>query len=120
MDRRVLNLWLSRTWRKLAGRGEIGNENWGANFNQSEEEKKQWLENLRKHIGEVVLITGGGGRDFNLGVLKDARLVELGDKQVVQAKLENVTPRMAFTENGIFEPYLDSWQISALEESSEF
>jgi len=103
-------------WVKIAGRGEFGDTNWGADFSQSHEEKQAWYDELIKHIGEVVALSGGGSLDGKVwfGVLKSCDWGLCGDKETIKVRLENLTPKMAG--NHVFEPWIDSWQISVLGE----
>jgi len=101
-------------WVKIAGRGRLGNVNWGADFSQSHEEKQGWYNELIKHIGEVVVLSGGGSFDRKtwFGVLKSCEWGLCGDKEAIKVRLENMNPKMSG--NHVFEPWIDSWQISIL------
>lgn len=100
-------------WKLIAGRGKLGDRNWGADFTRPLGELQSELVELRAHKGEVVLLTGGGGSGAHLCVLKDALLTTVGDssKHAVKVMLEHVTPSMGMR-GSRFDPYIDSWQIS--------
>ena len=102
---------MARQWVKIGGYGELGNTNWG--FDHSQVEANGWMKECQKHIGETVLLTGGGS--FGKGWL--AKLVAvgigmLGDKPTPKVRLENIKPRWTHYGDNIFEPWLGSWQIS--------
>ena len=105
-------------WVKIAGRGELGDTNWGADFSQNHEEKQAWYDELVKHIGEVVALSGGGslGSKVWFGVLKSCDWGPCGDKEAIKVRLESMTPKMAGSH--VFEPWIDSWQISILSENN--
>ena len=104
-------------WVKIAGRGKLGDTNWGADFSRPLEELQSELVELRKHADEVVLLTGGGGNGARLAVLKDSFLATVGTeeepKYTIQVMLENLTPVLSSKDNK-FDPYIDSWQISVV------
>jgi len=102
-------------WKQIGGYGQIGDMNWG--FDESRIEAEKWLGECKKHIGKIILLTGGGSLPgtFFLALLSDAWMSQLGDTPVPQVKLTNVTPPVAGRSTE-FEPYLGSWQISVLEE----
>ena len=99
-------------YKKIAGRGAVGDANWGANFDQSNETIQKWLAELQKNIGKTVLLSGGGGNDTHLGILAEAKIVQVDhrEKKAIQVTLKNLTPKIAGESE--FTPYLDSWQIS--------
>jgi hypothetical protein len=104
--------------RKVAGRGKLGDMNFGADFNYtSEEGLRSEFEELKKHIGEVVVLSGGGGWDFHFGVLKSVEMVDVevdgSVRKAIRVTLDHLTPSMAGRRE--FSPYIDSWQISVLE-----
>jgi len=98
--------------RKIAGRGELGNLNWGADFSRSKRTLQKELKELKKHIGEKVLLTGGGGHRASHHTLVDAWIEPCGKRWALQAK---VTPSISASMGEFFTPYLDSWQISVIE-----
>lgn len=103
----------------IAGRGKFGDTNWGADFSQTEEIRQQWYDNLKAHMNEVVILSGGGSfmGDYWLGVLEQIRMATCGDKPAVKIKLIHMTPKFSgLTE---FEPFIDSWQISILAENQD-
>ena len=99
-------------WILIAGRGALGDHNWGGSFKTPPEELEKQRQELLKHIGETVLLSGGGGPGFELVKLlevyplEDAPLREPPGRKAFRAKLGNCS----FGEQ--FDPYLDSWQIS--------
>jgi len=101
-------------WKLIAGRGKLGDMNWGAEFDNNAEALKPQLEELRKHIGETVLLTGGGSffGTYWTALLADANIVPFGNdgKVALQAKLSCVNPPLGGKTD--FEPYINSWQIS--------
>ena len=103
--------------RKIAGRGELGNWNWGATVIRPLEELKKELRELKKHIGKKVLLTGGGGPGVHIGILVDAWLedyVHMGKKgKGLRVKLVDLDPPIAGMKE--FTPWVDSWQISVFE-----
>ena len=101
-----------KQWVIIGGYGELGDTNWG--FDNSQVETDKWLEECRKHIGETVLLTGGGstGKCW-LAKLTAVTIGILGGKPVPQVKLKNIKPRWSYYGENIFEPWLGSWQISA-------
>jgi hypothetical protein len=107
---------LEKKWKLIGGYGEIGNVNWG--FDQSKVETEKWVSECQKHIGEIVLLTGGGsfGESW-LATLTKVSIEMLGDKPTPRVRLENLKPKWnSYGEDNVFEPYLGSWQISVLEE----
>jgi hypothetical protein len=103
---------MKKQWKLIGGYGQIGDTNWG--FNESKIESDKWLAECQKHIGETVLLTGGGslGKAW-LAKLTDVKLEKLGNNLVPQVRLENLKPKWdSYTKENIFTPYLGSWQIS--------
>lgn len=100
-------------WQLIAGYGQLGSWNWG--FDETKIEPDKWLKELQKHIGERVLLTGGGsfGKHWYC-TLANASIDLLGDKPTPKVTLKNLRPRMDkwSKEPNIFEPWLGSWQIS--------
>jgi len=99
-------------WKLIAGRGELGNINWGYDDSISEKIVKKWYKNLKNHIGEKVLLSGGGGHDYNFGKLTDVKMDTFNNKPAIKVKLENLDPPIAGRQT--FEPWINSWQISVL------
>jgi hypothetical protein len=100
------------TWQKIAGRGALGDTNWGAAGRPLPVLKKELVE-LKKHIGEEVLLTGGGGPGGNLAILKGASIVKEGfmvGQPALKVRLVVIKGVMAGSTN--FDPWIDSWQIS--------
>ncbi|MBA7688536.1 hypothetical protein ES703_97020 [subsurface metagenome] len=102
---------MKRQWTKIGGYGELGSLNWG--FDHSQVRADKWLEECQKHIGETVLLTGGG----SMGKAWQAKLVTvsigiLGGKPTPKALLKNIKPRWSNYGDNVFEPWLGSWQIS--------
>lgn len=99
--------------KKIAGRGELGDLNWGANFTRSKEALKRELRKLQKHIGERVLLTGGGGNRASYHTLENAWIERFDDeKWGLKAEL---SPSPFEWQEDNFTPWLDSWQISIIE-----
>lgn len=100
-------------WKIIGGRGEVGDMNWGVDFNAhtTAAELKPTLKEIKKHIGETVLLTGGGGFGARTGKLSDAKIaLAWGKAHRIKVKLTNLDPSMSG--DTVFEPWLDSWQIS--------
>jgi hypothetical protein len=105
------------SWQKIAGYGELGDINWG--FDSSQVRTDEWLRECQKHIGETVLLTGGGsfGKAW-LAKLTGVSLGMLAGKPTPKVRLENLEPPMSSYGENIFEPWLGSWQISIYKEES--
>jgi len=75
----------------IGGYGEIGDWNWG--YDKTKIETQKWFEQCQKHIGETVLLTGGGsfGNQW-LAKLVDVSHDKLGDKDMVRVKLVDLDP----------------------------
>jgi len=99
------------TWKKIGGRGEFGDMNWGASpTGFPMDEVKPKAEELEEHIGETVLLAGGGGRSTRLGTLQDVKIKEYNKEGYkIRVYLENVRPKIGGDD--VFNPILDSWQI---------
>ncbi len=102
-----------KQWVKIGGYGELGDTNWGFDENLLETDK--WLAECQKHIGETVLLTGGGA--FGKAWLAKLTGVSLRDwgrngMKRVAIRLENIKPKWSNYGENIFEPWLGSWQIS--------
>lgn len=97
---------------KIAGRGKPGDWNWGW-VPRSESEIEKELQILRRHLGQIVLLSGGGGPGVNLAVLEDAWIERMGNgEKALRVKLTHLTPPLGGRDT--FTPYVGSWQISAL------
>lgn len=104
-------------WKLIAGQGELGSINWGANFNQTPKTLQKWLKKLKAHLNETVLLTGGGGHQTRKGTLKSVKIVKYDRFDVVRVKLSDLVPELVgMTE---FEPYIGSWQISVWQNDKE-
>lgn len=101
-------------WVLIGGYGEIGARNWG--FDASRIETAKWLREARKHIGERVLLTGGGsfGKSWT-ATLERVSIGKLGGRNVPKVKLAGIDPPWSVAPGrpNTFEPWLGSWQISA-------
>ena len=102
------------TTKLIAGRGKLGDTNWGATFDNNRKPLERQLRELKKHFGETVLLTGGGslGKSWT-ATLINAEILPMGDNLGLRAYLENVTPPM-HCDDDKFEPWINSWQISVL------
>lgn len=98
---------------KLAGRGSVGDLNWGANYDRTKEVLEQELESLKQHFGEKVLLTGGGGGGLRLATLVSAEIIRWDEERY--ALRAHLTGDSLPNGRPDFNPYIDSWQISALE-----
>ncbi len=107
----------------IAGRGELTPQfatNWGARGDGYPPEViNKWQKALEKHVGETVYLSGGGGWGIEpmklLGVYQEVWNKDTG-RMGLHAKLERLAPSKYGQPKGeIFEPWLDSWQISVLE-----
>jgi len=102
-------------WKKIAGRGKLGDMNWGASLKRNKEVVDREIEELKKHIGEIVLLTGGGGTGYQIGILKKVWLYKKNGCYCPQVKIVNLKGVDCFgleTEEKEFTPFIDSWQIS--------
>lgn len=107
---------MSKTrWVKIGGYGQLGDTNWG--FDGSQIETDKWAAECRKHVGQTVLLTGGGsmGKSW-LAKLVAVSIGTLGGKPTPKVKLENLKPRWSSYGDNTFEPWLGSWQISVKSE----
>lgn len=110
-----------KQWKLIGGYGETGDTNWG--YDSTKIDTQKWLKECRKHIGETVLLTGGGSF---MGRAWLAKLVKVGigkfpdGSESVKVKLIDLDPPWnKYVEDkrpNEFEPWLGSWQISALVE----
>ena len=105
------NEWFELT--KIAGRGELGDINWSANFDRPYEVILEEYEKLKKHIGEPVVLSGGGGWVWHVGILKGVELDEFNGKKVVRAHLEKLDIPIGGRDK--VDPLIDSWQISVFD-----
>jgi len=97
-----------KSWRLIAGRGMLGDWNWGYS-DPDPEILRKWCEALKKHIGEDVLLSGGGSGS-NLAKLTGTRMTKLAGKPALKVTLVNLRPSMGTHHQ--FSPYIGSWQIS--------
>ncbi len=96
-------------WYKIAGRGKLGDMNWGADFSSNVTQNlHRTAEKLKEHTGEKVLLTGGGGYGYNVGVLTGAEVDYA--RNAVRVHLRDLQPKMGGRTE--FSPLIGSWQIS--------
>lgn len=103
---------MAKRWVIIGGYGQPGSTNWG--FDHSQVETDKWLNECRKHIGDTVLLTGGGsfGKSW-LAKLTRVSIGLLGNKPTPKVRLEDIKPRWTrYPDDNSFEPWLGSWQIS--------
>lgn len=99
-------------WKLIAGRGEPGDTNWGTAERSLKTLNRELME-LKKHIGEEILLTGGGGPGRHLAVLQKAWIKPRNNYYNLRVKLTKLDPALAGMKT--FEPYIDSWQISVID-----
>jgi len=110
-DEKDIETIKNNEWTKISGRGDIGDMNWGASTEGFEKEDiEPEYEKLLEHLGKTILVSGGGGRGFKLGTLKDANIIEFNGGHKIRVELEDVRPSLLGKDS--FSPVLDSWQIS--------
>ena len=103
-------------WKLIGGYGKLGDTNWG--FDESRIETDKWLAECKKHIGETVLLTGGGSfGKYWYATLADVSLGKLGDNLRPRVKLVDLDPNWHpySEEPNEFTPWLGSWQVSVWE-----
>ena len=118
-------------WRLIAGRGQLGDMNWGVDHQHARPLSiiLDELVELKKHIGEKVLLTGGGGYGTNIAILKGAEIVKQGyirNQPGLKVYLTIIKgPMMDYNQKtwkktvpSDFDPWIDSWQISVKERSN--
>lgn len=102
-------------WKLIAGRGEGQSMNWGFDDKIPETTYRKWYDALKSHIGEKIVLTGGGGFGCQFGTLAKVSMVEFprnSGKQVLQTTIENCyDPQKTWREPETFEPYINSWQL---------
>jgi hypothetical protein len=104
----------------IAGRGAGMQMNWGVDFKGIPQDRlDEWQHDLEKHIGEEVYLSGGGGWEVDVvklvGVKQDVWDAKTG-KMGLRAVLERLeTKPLQYKKGEVFEPWMDSWQISVLE-----
>lgn len=107
-------------FRLIAGRGEGMQMNWGVDPNGLPQESlDKWQKELEKHIGEEVYLSGGGGSGIDkvklIGVEQEVWNTKTG-RMGLRAKLQRLEDRPLHYKKGeIFDPWMDSWQISVEE-----
>lgn len=117
---------VKKQWVKIAGRGSLGDVNWGVDFKNGRplDQLQKELAELEKHYGETVLVTGGGGFGASLATLHSAEIVPsgIGDHPSLQANITVTEGEMCDwnwdkkphkkNKPHNMTPFLDSWQIS--------
>jgi hypothetical protein len=103
--------------KKIAGRGEGVQMNWGATVTRARSILTRQLKELKKHIGEIVVVTGGGGFGHKWAILKKVELVPYDKGMGLKAHLDRVTPNGGWGPK--FEPWIDSWQINVLTDKKQ-
>lgn len=104
----------------IAGRGEMGDMNWGVNFKGLPQDRlDKWEKELKKHVGEEVFLSGGGGAGVSsvklVGVHQEVWDKNTG-KMGLRAELQRLETRpLQYKKGEIFDPWMDSWQVSILE-----
>jgi len=99
--------------KKIAGRGRGPQMNWGADVTRPISTLRRQLRELKKHIGEFVVVTGGGGSGYKYAILTGAELAPYGTDGVgLRAHLDRVTPNGGYGPK--FDPWIDSWQINII------
>jgi len=107
-------------YKLIAGRGKGMQLNWGVDAKgQPPQLIDRWEKELKKHVGETVFLSGGGGAGVSAvklrGVHKEVWNRETG-RMGLRAELERLEDRPLHYKKGeIFDPWIDSWQISVLE-----
>jgi hypothetical protein len=97
--------------KKIAGRGRGQQMNWGADVARPLSTLRRQLRELKKHFGEIVVVTGGGGCGYKWAILKGAELVPYHEgEKGLRAYLDRVTPNGGW--GAKFDPWIDSWQIN--------
>jgi hypothetical protein len=121
---------MKKQWTLIAGRGSLGDMNWGVDFKNGRplEQLQKELAELEKHYGETVLLTGGGGYTASLATLHSAEILPngIGNHPSLQANLTVTKGDMCDynqktwkkTKPHNMTPYMDSWQISVKIEAS--
>ena len=100
-----------KQWVKIGGYGDLGSTNWG--FDHDQVETETWANECRKHIGKMVLLTGGGSfGKWWFAKLTDVSVDMCGGKPTPKVRLEHIRPRWSYFGNNVFEPWLGNWQIS--------
>lgn len=103
---------------QIGGRGSGGSMNWGTRMPfEDREPLEDTARTLRKHVGEPVVLTGGGGPGMELAVLEDARVRECGDGWGLRAEVtvyggKLTAGRFSVKDVGdAFTPWVDSWCV---------
>ncbi len=102
---------MTKKWHQIGGYGKLGDMNWG--FDKTQVNTDEWVEECSRHIGETILLTGGGsmGKGW-LAKLTRVSVGMLGNHLTPKVLLENIKPRFSNYGDNTFEPWLGSWQIS--------
>ena len=105
-------------WIPIEPKGKPEGDNYYGYPNKKELEGS--LTEIKTHIGERVMLSGGGGSGEDLVVLKGAHIEEfpmtIKGKDVmrwgIRAVLEPLPGEKIMGRKGVFDPWLDSWQIA--------
>jgi hypothetical protein len=100
-------------WKLVAGRGTLGDLNWGPSEKDSPREKLQeQLVEMAMHVTETVLLSGGGGPGSSTAILLGAEITEESYGLRLQVHLRDIQGAVNME---TFDPFIDSWQISVKE-----
>lgn len=107
-------------FRLIAGRGKGMQMNWGVDFDGVPPAMiDKWQKELEKHIGEEVYLSGGGGWGVDRVKLIGVKQVLWNEKtgrMGLRAELQRLeTKPFEYKKGEIFDPWMDSWQVSVLE-----
>lgn len=91
--------------------------NWGADVTRPISILRRQLRELKKHIGEFVVVSGGGGSGYKYAILKGAELVPYDKGMGLKAHLDRLTPNGGWGRS--FDPWIDSWQINIIVDRGE-
>ena len=102
-------------WREIEPEGK-SDQHWGYTDHAA---LGRTLAEVKGHIGETVLISGGGGPGMSQAVLAGAEILPFGSAQGkrwgLKVHLKNVKPKIG-SDSG-FDPWLDSWTLWVTTES---
>lgn len=105
-------------WVLIGGYGEIGAQNWG--FDPSKITAEKWATEARRHIGERVLLTGGGSSKAWMATLERVSIKIFRGERVPEVRLTDIDPPWDSPPYpNVFEPYLGSWQISIWDKNAK-